>query len=237
MHGAILHFLCPYSPHPIHLYVLAARSQKPNLFTSLRIHMNLLSLVHYYLPCERQPSCENGPCFHSCPSILNLSSSPGVIALKYKLPVVAQRIKNKFCTIAYKPSIIWLLTILYSHRFSPFPSLFILQPPWPSLCSSNSPKLAPTWECGSAYSSAGCQILTASATSFHSAHGEHRYLTSMLLPWPPCWNQSLLLFYCFISLIIIDNYLVSLKKKLVISILLLEGKSMTPGTLLPCLTW
>lgn len=160
----------------------------------------------------------NGPCFHSCPSILNLSSSPGVISLKYKLPVVVQRIKTKFCTIAYKPSIIRLLTILYSHHFSPFPSLFILQPLWPSLCSSNSPKLAPTWECGSAYSSAGCQILTASATSFHSAHGEHRYLTSMLLPWPPCWNQSLLLFYCFISLIIIDNYLVSLKKKNLLSL-------------------
>lgn len=64
-----LQALCPHSPHPIHLQVLAAPIQNPSLFTFLRIHSAHLSPVSY------ANHALAGPYFHSS----TLSSMAGII--------------------------------------------------------------------------------------------------------------------------------------------------------------
>lgn len=125
MHGAILHFLCPHSSHPIHLHVLAAGSQKPNLFTSLHIHMDHLSPVDYYILWEVQPSRAKWSLCPFLPFYPQLSCAVGVISLKYKPPGVTenrtQMLYHGLHTFYHLASSSSLFSYL-----SLFPSLFIL---------------------------------------------------------------------------------------------------------------
>lgn len=74
-----------------------------------------------------------------------LSCEVGVISLKYKPPGVTETRTqmlyhglHAFYHLASSSSLFSYLSL--------FPSLFILQPLWPSLCSSNSPNLASSQE-------------------------------------------------------------------------------------------
>lgn len=237
MHGAILQFLCPYLPHPIHLHVLAARSQKPNLFTSLRIHMNHLSLVHYYLPCERQPPCAKWSLF----PLLPLHPQPQQCTWSdlSEIQTSSSGPQNKNQILYHSLQAFHHLASNYS-LFSSFFSLSLTVYTLATLAFSLFFQLSKAcshlgvWVClllcrvSDSHSISNFFSFSSWRTSL--PHLNAPSLTTMLKSVPP-----------FVLLLHIAYHYWQLsclfKKKIIISILLLEGKSMTPGTLLPCLTW